>query len=114
MARRYIAAGGRHIDTARIYSGGDCEPIVGRALATCAAESPSAAIALGSKAHPSQPAGLSSAGIDAQLRASLTALGTSSLSEFYLHQPDTEHALLESLQAAHRMVVDGTAAAIGM
>lgn len=34
--------------------------------------------------------------------------------EYYLHQPDTEHSLLESLQWASDLVKDGVVAAVGM
>ena len=30
---RFAAMGGRHVDTARIYAGGETEPMLGRALA---------------------------------------------------------------------------------
>jgi aflatoxin B1 aldehyde reductase len=38
----------------------------------------------------------------------------SSIGEYYLHQPDTEHSLLESLKCAHSLVQDGKVSSIGM
>mmetsp|Transcript_20817 Transcript_20817/g.46208 ORF Transcript_20817/g.46208 Transcript_20817/m.46208 type:complete len:357 (-) Transcript_20817:44-1114(-) len=98
------------IDTARIYAGGNSEVMLGRVLRSLEGESP----IIGSKAHPSQPDGLSPAGIQAQLEASLDAVGAAKFGEFYLHQPDTENPLLGSLEALHDLVNQGKVEAIGM
>ena len=74
MLKQFKAFGGSRIDTARIYAGGSTEPIVG---AACEPYLPS--LAIGSKAHPSQPGGLSAAGLRGQLSASLEALGCHTL-----------------------------------
>lgn len=101
-----------HIDTARIYAGGISEQMLGSALSNI--EDPSPKIVLGTKAHPSQPDGLSPNGIRAQLDASLKAIGTTSVNEYYLHQPDENHSLLESLQTLNSLVQDGLISSIGM
>jgi aflatoxin B1 aldehyde reductase len=98
------------IDTARIYAGGDSEKMLGRTLANLEASS----ISLGTKAHPSQPNGLSPAGIRTQLNTSLEAMKVKSVNEFYLHQPDDEHSLLDSLKTLNELVEEGTISAIGM
>ena len=49
MITRFIKLGGKHVDTARIYSAGECEPIVGNAIKGFEE------IILGTKAAPSQP-----------------------------------------------------------
>eukprot|EP00854_Cymbomonas_tetramitiformis_P022452 gene22452-27094_t len=36
------------------------------------------------------------------------------MAEFYLHQPDTEHSLAESLETAHMLVEEGLVGAIGL
>lgn len=62
---------------------------------------------IGTKAHPSQPAGLSADGLNAQLATSRAAMGIGDdepLAEFFLHQPDTATPLLESLRAADALV----------
>jgi aflatoxin B1 aldehyde reductase len=99
------------LDTARVYAGGDTEPIVGDAIAVHQAPP---AVYLSTKAHPSQPHGLSKQGITQQLRASLAALKVKSVDEFYIHQPDTNFPLLESLQCLHQFVLEGTIKRIGM
>lgn len=111
---RFSAAGGTYIDTARIYAGGETEPMLGRVLSAANGGATASASLIGTKAHPSQPAGLSPEGLRSQLKASLGAVGVKSFSEFYLHQPDTENALLASLREADAMVKEGAIGAIGM
>lgn len=66
------------------------------------------------KAHPSQPNGLSPEGLENQLCESLEAMGLKRVDEFYLHQPDTENDLAASLAAAHSLVQRGLVGRIGM
>lgn len=101
-----------HIDTARIYAGGDSERMLGTSLSNL--EGDISNILLGTKAHPSQPGGLSSKGIRAQLDASLKAIGVTSVNEYYLHQPDENNSLLESLQTLDSLVQNGVISTIGM
>ncbi|KAL7545651.1 hypothetical protein ACHAWF_008999 [Thalassiosira exigua] len=108
---RQVRPGTVRVDTARVYAGGDSERMIGRALASLGDPSP---IVLGTKAHPSHPDGLSSKGIRAQLQSSLEAMGVSAVNEFYLHQPDEEHSLLDSLKTLHELVEEGTVSAVGM
>jgi len=104
------------VDTARIYAGGKTEHIVGESLSSVAVSCSTKdhAIYIGTKAHPSQPDGLSKAGILSQLQTSLDAMKLDSVQEYYLHQPDPETPLLESLQCLHELVQAGTIQEIGM
>uniref|UniRef100_A0A7S4WDG4 NADP-dependent oxidoreductase domain-containing protein n=1 Tax=Ditylum brightwellii TaxID=49249 RepID=A0A7S4WDG4_9STRA len=103
------------IDTARIYSGGKTEPILGSALNAYYEGGGTNNIKVGSKAHPSQEGGLSPTGIKSQLSASLSAMSNSvHIKEYYLHQPDTENSLLDSLRCTHNLIQDGTIQKIGM
>jgi aflatoxin B1 aldehyde reductase len=114
MVRKFAAAFPQgspiHIDTARIYASGDTEPIVAAALSGTAGPD----FKVGSKAHPSQQGGLSDVGLRGQLDASCAALQATSLDEFYLHQPDTEHALLESLKTCDALVKEGKVRSVGL
>ena len=106
-----------HLDTARIYAGGATEAIVSHAIQQQLSVStdPSLLFVVGTKAHPSQPGGLSAAGITWQMEASGRALPhVASFGEYYLHQPDPEHSLLESLQCCHEYYQQGRISAIGM
>ena len=73
---------------------------------------------LGSKAHPSQPGGLSEAGLRYQLNLTRSALHYTSpsqkLSEYFLHSPDTASPLLESLHTMHAFIEEGHIRAWGM
>ena len=101
------------IDTARVYAGGNTEPMVGEVLKKIGTTT--GTIDVSTKAHPSvQPGGLSKEGIQNQLSTSLDAMQLISCGEYYLHQPDTEHSLLESLQCAHALVQEGKISSIGM
>lgn len=111
-----------YIDTARIYAGGQTEPVVGAVLSKISLpEGSESSFLVGTKAHPSQKGGLSAAGIQQQLQESIAALhlqpsssSASHLHEYYLHQPDTENSLLESLECLHALKTQGVISAIGM
>ncbi|CAM9264717.1 unnamed protein product, partial [Heterosigma akashiwo] len=103
-----------HVDTARIYAGGETEPMVGEALQQIMDADQRSMVLLGTKAHPSQPGGLSPDGIRAQLAASLEALKVDAVHEYYLHQPDPEHSLLESLRCLDSLVEEGRVREIGL
>ena len=107
MVKKFIERGGKHIDTARIYAAGETEPLVGAAISGFD-------VILGTKAAPSQPGGLSPSGIQSQLDASMKALCVNQLDEYYLHQPDTKHSLLESLKKTHELVQSGKIKSVGL
>mmetsp|Transcript_91334 Transcript_91334/g.185902 ORF Transcript_91334/g.185902 Transcript_91334/m.185902 type:complete len:363 (-) Transcript_91334:34-1122(-) len=124
MVKRFIAfdqsmaVSDHRIDTARIYAGGKTEKIVGKVLekldGTLSSE-PSPTLLVGTKAAPSvKPGGLSSTGVVGQFETSMDAMGLSSCDEYYLHQPDTENSLLESLKSADSLVKAGKVSKIGM
>ena len=118
MVNRFLAFNGKlgidahMIDTARVYAGGKTESMVGRALQNIGPVS--GKVIVGTKAHPSVKPGLSTNGINDQLNTSLQEMQLSNVGEYYLHQPDTETSLLESLQCAHSLVMDGRINRIGM
>lgn len=122
MVKRFIAfdeslqVTDHRIDTARIYAGGKTEKIVGNVLEKLMAEpDASSTLLVGTKAAPSvKPSGLSPEGIDGQFKTSMDALKITSCDEYYLHQPDTENSLLESLKFADALVKEGKVSKIGM
>ena len=101
------------VDTARIYAGGKTERILGDVFEKFGSPS-NGILSIGTKAHPSQKGGLSPAGIEGQIRASLQAMHLGGVGEYYLHQPDTENSLLSSLQKAHSLVTEGLCTSIGL
>jgi aflatoxin B1 aldehyde reductase len=106
-----IGVDAHRVDTARVYAGGNTEPMVGAVLKKL---DTGLNILVGTKAHPSVKPGLSPEGIQSQLSTSLDAMETSTLEEYYLHQPDVEHTLLGSLKCAHALVEEGKVKTIGM
>jgi aflatoxin B1 aldehyde reductase len=101
------------VDTARVYAGGNTEPMVGAVLKQLGPPT-SGTVTVGTKAHPSVKPGLSKIGLNEQLKVSFDEMQLSSVGEYYLHQPDTEHSLLESLRAADAMVKEGKISSVGM
>lgn len=119
MLKRFIAFDERlgintHlIDTARVYAGGNTEPMVG-SIVQKVNQSSAGSVVVGTKAHPTVPPGLSERGIRQQLQESLDLMTLPSVGEYYLHQPDTENSLLESLQCAHDLVSEGKILQVGI
>jgi aflatoxin B1 aldehyde reductase len=111
-----------YIDTARIYAGGATEPIVGATIADaasyCDRDGHVDSLLLGTKAHPSQANGLSATGIRQQFDASIEAMSrgvsVSSVAEYYLHQPDPNNSLLESLKCLNELVKEKKVQRVGM
>ena len=122
MLKRFVAfdrsleVTDHRIDTARIYAGGKTEKIVGDVLGKLELPpDPPSTLLVGTKAAPSvKPGGLSPEGIGDQFEISMDALQMTSCDEYYLHQPDTEHSLLESLKSADGLVREGKISKIGL
>eukprot|EP00929_Paragymnodinium_shiwhaense_P066071 TRINITY_DN33105_c0_g1_i4.p1 TRINITY_DN33105_c0_g1~~TRINITY_DN33105_c0_g1_i4.p1 ORF type:complete len:317 (-),score=70.45 TRINITY_DN33105_c0_g1_i4:248-1198(-) len=110
FVQKFLAAGGVEIDTARIYSGGETEIILGKVLKDLERRS----YVLATKVHPSQPGGLSEKGIRGQLQASLANLGVEKADVLYLHQPDPENDLTESLRCIDSLIKEGQVGALGL
>lgn len=98
------AAGGKHFDTARIYAGGKSEEMAGRIMKK---NNSREKYVIATKAHPSQPDGLSDIGIRSQLKSSLDALQIDKAEIYYLHQPDTVNPLTESLATINALISEG-------
>jgi aflatoxin B1 aldehyde reductase len=113
MMNRARGVGICHFDSARIYAGGQTEPIFGQCLTALGLKG-NPTIKVTTKAHPSQPNGLSSEGLSSQLARSMEAMGVTRVDEFYLHQPDTENDLAVSLRAAHELIEQGLVGRLGM
>jgi aryl-alcohol dehydrogenase-like predicted oxidoreductase len=101
------------IDTADVYSRGESEQIVGRAL-----RGRRDSVVLGTKCFwpmgpdPNQR-GLSRRWIVLAVEASLRRLGTDRIDILYLHKPDPDTAIGESLSAASDLVHQGKVRLIG-
>jgi aryl-alcohol dehydrogenase-like predicted oxidoreductase len=91
------------LDSARVYAAGKTELILGKILPAAQAAAPGP-ILIDTKANPREPFGLSARGLREQLESSLKAMGVASVDLFYLHQPDVDVPLTESLAALHELV----------
>ena len=93
------SSGARHdsieVDTAYVYNGGRTESMLGDLLSV----NPNPAFQLAGKANPAAPGRLTREGISNQLDTSLKRLRQDSLDLFYLHSPDLETPIEESLEA---------------
>lgn len=118
MLRMFAVSGGQHLDGAAVYPG---EHVLGVAAAAAAmliypGVNAADGFLITSKAHPQFSGGLGPNGLREQLMRSRARLGyiDMPLAEYYLHQPDTAHDLLSSLEAMDRFVKEGLIERIGM
>jgi len=108
MVKSFVDSGYNLIDTARIYSGGKNECMVDEACKGLD-------VLVGTKAHPSQSGGLSPAGLQGQYSTSSSDLANClPFNEYYLHQPDTESDLIDSLIFVDRLVKEGKVKKLGL
>jgi len=105
------------VDTARIYSQGRSEELLGKWFTSQSTDHwalrPTLKIA--TKAHPGgSQYGLSEKGIREQVEASLQALQLTSVDTLYLHSPDQKVALVDSLAAVNALGSEGKVRSLGM
>ena len=86
------------LDTARMYCSGGTETMIGE----LARENPALKMSIATKANPFMGKSLSAAGLSAQVDASLKALAMESVDIFYLHGPDANAVIEETLGAVQR------------
>ena len=89
-----LAAPQAELDTASMYVGGETERLLGKLLLASAA---SGVVSVASKANPFGASSLSVVGTAAQCEESLAALRLPCLDLFYLHAPDPDVPIEETL-----------------
>lgn len=109
-----LERGVRDIDTANGYAGGESERILGAVLRGRRDD-----VRLASKVgipHPDarEFAPLSAQAMERSLAGSLARLGTDHLDLYYLHQPDRDTPIGETLDALARFIDDGRISAWGV
>ena len=102
-----IDQGINFFDTANVYNRGLAEEITGRALRGRRDKVVLASKVRGVMGDAPDEGGLSRAAIERGIEDSLRRLGTDYLDLYYLHQPDYEVPVDESLEALHRLVQAG-------
>ncbi|KAF9375612.1 Aflatoxin B1 aldehyde reductase member 2, partial [Podila verticillata] len=91
--------GHTHLDTARIYTDGNTETMMGQLDL--------AGLTVDTKCFPLQLGGLARDHVRASLEASLAALKTDKVQVFYLHAPDYATAITETLAAVQELYLEG-------
>ena len=107
MIDRCLEAGVNFIDTANIYNQGRSETILGKALAGRRAKVILATKVRGKMESAPDETGLSGAAIRKALDSSLRRLQTDYVDVYYLHQPDYDVPIEETLAALDELVRAG-------
>jgi 1-deoxyxylulose-5-phosphate synthase len=107
MVDQCLDAGINFIDTANMYNKGRAEEIVGKALAGRRQKVILASKVRHKMGEAPDDVGLSAAAIDKALDASLRRLQTDYLDLYYLHQPDYDVSIEETLSAMNEAVRAG-------
>ncbi|MBV8820605.1 MAG: aldo/keto reductase [Acidobacteriaceae bacterium] len=102
-----IDAGINFFDTANVYNQGRSEEILGKALGNRRRNIVLASKVRGAMGESPEDKGLSRAAIHKAIDASLKRLGTDYLDIYYLHQPDYDVAIEETLEAMDGLVRAG-------
>ena len=102
-----LDAGINFIDTANVYNRGAAEIIVGKTLKGRRDKVILASKVRGKMGDAPDEAGLSRAAIRKAIDASLARLGTDYLDLYYLHQPDYDTPIEESLETMEELVRAG-------
>lgn len=103
MVSRFKSAGHQHLDTAYVYNKGLTEKLLGQLntneqLGGCY---------LAGKANPAGGNGLTPESVTSQLNTSLDRLGKDSLDLFYLHMPDLNTPIIDTLGAVQQLYEAG-------
>jgi len=114
MIRRFLEAGGNHIDTANVYAGGRSEKIVGEAIAGIRDRVVLATKVRFSTGDGPNDAGLSRLHIVRGVEQSLRRLRTDYIDVLYMHTWDPLADLHESLRAFDDLVTAGKVRSIGV
>ncbi len=107
MVEQCIEAGINFFDTANIYNQGTAEVMLGKALAGRRQKFILATKVRGKMGDGPAESGLSRAAIHKALEASLKRLGTDYVDLYYLHQPDYDVPIEETLAAMDELVRAG-------
>lgn len=111
MLDSFAGGGLNELDTAYVYNDGKTESILGDLLP---GKSWAANAIIAGKANPRGPGRLSAAGIREQLDTSLERLKRQHLDLFYLHSPDLETSIDETLEAVNEAHAQGKIKKLGL
>ena len=103
MVSAFSQTGNVELDTAFVYNKGKTEELLGNLNA----EGGLAKLLIAGKANPWVDDGLSPASVRHQLETSLARLNTDSLNLFYLHAPDLNTPITDTLKAVSELHAEG-------
>jgi len=103
MVSAFSQSGNVEIDTAHVYNKGNTEKLLGKLNRA----DKLTGLKIAGKANPWIDGGLSASSIKRQLTTSLQRLNTSSLDLFYLHAPDLDVNIFDTLKAVSQMHAEG-------
>jgi aryl-alcohol dehydrogenase-like predicted oxidoreductase len=109
----FLAAGGNFIDTANIYTGGESEEVVGRAIAARRDDVVLATKGYGPIGKGPNTTGLGRKYLTRALEASLRRLGTEYIDLYQCHAPDPDTPIAETMATLHGFVQSGKVRYIG-
>lgn len=110
MVERYLASGNQEIDAAYVYNDGECERLLGECLSSV---SPTR-YSLATKANPRVTGRLDRESVINQLEESLRRLRVGYVDIFYLHFPDPETPIAETIQACAELHARGLFRELGV
>jgi aryl-alcohol dehydrogenase-like predicted oxidoreductase len=109
----YLEAGGNFIDTANIYTGGESEEVVGRAIKARRDDVVLATKGYGPIGTGPNTTGLSRKYLTRALEASLRRLGTDYIDLYQCHRPDPGTPVSETMATLHGFVQAGKVRYLG-
>ncbi|XP_074831952.1 aflatoxin B1 aldehyde reductase member 2 [Carettochelys insculpta] len=109
LLRAFLARGHRELDTAHMYAGGASERILGALLA-----GGGTAVKMATKANPWEGKTLTPESIRSQLETSLERLQMKSVDLFYLHVPDHDTPVEQTLHACNELYKEGKFKELGL
>ncbi|XP_053725370.1 aflatoxin B1 aldehyde reductase member 3 [Synchiropus splendidus] len=107
MVKAFLARGHRHLDTAFMYADGRSEAVIG-------GMSLPDTVSLATKANPWEGKTLSAQSVRSQLEASLKKLQTDCVDLFYLHAPDHQTPIQDTLRACNQLHQEGKFRELGL
>jgi aryl-alcohol dehydrogenase-like predicted oxidoreductase len=109
----YLETGGNFIDTANIYTGGESEEVVGRAIKDRRDDVVLATKGYGPIGTGPNTMGLSRKYLTRALEASLRRLGTDYIDLYQCHRPDSGTPISETMATLHGFVQSGKVRYLG-
>ena len=103
MISTFRSSAGVEVDTAYVYNKGHTEKLLG----VLNEEGVLSGLMIAGKANPWRDDGLSAKSVKHQLSTSLSRLNTSSLDLFYLHAPDLNVPIVDTLSAVSQLYAEG-------